>query len=122
MRSRIHYLVTKLYEQRGYQIKHTVTMEGTSGLIQSFNLFATKTGASHVIQIMDWKRTVGVNMVINLDKAAADVGIPDAVIVAEKFSDHAKAYAKRRGLTLLTKQELTAQTHDENSKLQTPRV
>jgi hypothetical protein len=109
MRSRIHYLVTKLYERRGYQIKHTVTMEGNSGLIQSFNLFATKTGASHVIQIMDWKRTVGVNMVI-LDKAATDVGIPNAVIVAEKFSDHAKAYAKRRGLTLLTKQELTAQT------------
>ena len=112
MRSRFNSLVTKLYKQRGYQIKHTVIMEGASGLMQSFNLLATKTDSSHVIQIMDWKRTVGVNMVINLDKAATDVGVPDAVIVAEKFSDHAKAYAKRRGLTLLTKQELTNQIHE----------
>jgi hypothetical protein len=58
---------------------------------------------------MDWKRTVGVNMVINMDRAAADIGVPGAVIVAENFSDHAKAYAKRRGLTLITRHELTNQ-------------
>lgn len=117
MCTRLHSLVTKLYKQRGYQIKHIVIMEGASGLIQSFHLLATKADSSHVIQIMDWKRTVGVNMVINMDKAATDVGVPGAVIVAEKFSDHAKAYAKRRGLTLLTKQELTDQLREQGSKI-----
>jgi len=110
MHTRIHNLVTRLYKQRGYQIKRNVIMEGASGLIQSFNLLATKADSSHVIQIMDWKRTVGVNMVINMDKAAADVSVPSAVIIAEKFSDHAKAYAKRKGLILITRHELANQT------------
>jgi hypothetical protein len=49
---------------------------------------------------------VGVNMVINLDKAAADVGLPNPIMIAEKFSGHAKAYANRRGILLLTKREI----------------
>ena len=109
MSPRICALVTKLYKQRGYRVKRNVVLEGASGLIQSFNLLATKPDSEHVIQIMDWKRAVGVNMVINMDKAATDVGVPGAIIISEKFSDHAKAYAKRRGLTLLTKRDLTNQ-------------
>jgi len=116
MYTRIHKLVTRLYKQRGYQLKRNVVLEGTSGLIQSFNLLATKADSSQVIQIMDWKRTVGVNMVINMDRAAADAGVPGAVIVAEKFSDHAKAYAKRRGLTLITRHELANQIREQQSK------
>lgn len=55
-------------------------------------------------------------MVINMDRAAADAGVPGAVIVAEKFSDHAKAYAKRRGLILITRHELANQIREQQSK------
>jgi len=54
------------------------------------------------VWIREWKRTVGVNMVINMDKAAEDVGIPGPVMTSSKFSGHAKAYANRRGVTLFT--------------------
>ena len=56
--------------------------------------------------IKDWRRTVGVNMVINIDKAAEDVGFPKPIIISGKFSGHAKAYANRRGITLLSKQQI----------------
>jgi len=45
-------------------------------------------------------------MIINVDKAAADVGFPNPIVISEKFSGHAKAYANRRGVTLLTKREI----------------
>jgi hypothetical protein len=45
-------------------------------------------------------------MIINMDKTAEDVGIPGPVMISEKFSGHAKAYANRRGVTLLTKREI----------------
>jgi hypothetical protein len=45
-------------------------------------------------------------MIINIDKAAEDVGFPKPIIIAEKFSGHAKAYANRRGITLLSKRQI----------------
>jgi hypothetical protein len=45
-------------------------------------------------------------MVINIDNAAEDVSHPKPIIIAEKFSGHAKAYANRRGITLLSKQQI----------------
>ena len=45
-------------------------------------------------------------MVINLDKASEDVGFPRPILVSGKFSGHAKAYANRHGITLLTKHEI----------------
>ena len=49
-------------------------------------------------------RTVGVNIVINIDKASADVGLSQS---RSSFSGHAKAYA-RRGVTLLTTRQISA--------------
>jgi hypothetical protein len=51
-------------------------------------------------------------MVINIDRASADVGISSPIIVAEVFSDHAKAYANRRGVTLITKREILSQVSE----------
>jgi hypothetical protein len=47
-----------------------------------------------------------VNIIINIDKASSDVGLATPIIVGEKFSDHAKAYANRRKITLLTTQQV----------------
>ena len=46
-------------------------------------------------------------MIINIDKASEDVGLSSPIIVGEKFSDHAKSYANRRKITLLTKRQIT---------------
>jgi len=58
--------------------------------------------------VKDWKRTVGVNIVINIDKASEDIGFTRPILVAGNFSDHARAYSNRnrRGIQLLTKSEI----------------
>lgn len=99
-------LAVTYFRQRGYRIEKDVFLEGFSGLSRSFDLLIRKGNEQHLVWIRDWKRTVGVNMVINMDMASEDVGIPNPMMISEKFSGHAKAYANRRGVTLLTKHQI----------------
>ena len=99
-------LAVKYFRQNGYQTEKDMVMEGVSGLSRQFDLIIRRGKEKRSVWIKDWNRTVGVNMVINIDKAAEDVGVPKPIIIAEKFSGHAKAYANRRGITLLSKQQI----------------
>ena len=94
------------FRQRGYRIEKDVFLEGFSGLPRTFDLLIRKGKEQHLVWIRDWKRTVGVNMVINMDRASEDVRVPNPIMISEKFSGHAKAYATRRGVTLLTKRQI----------------
>jgi hypothetical protein len=101
-----HHVVT-YFRQKGYNIERDSIWEGkASGLPHKFDLLVRKGKEQRLVWIRAWKRTVGVNMVINMDKAAEDVGLPSPIMISEKFSGHAKAYANRRGVTLLTKNEI----------------
>jgi len=99
-------LASKYFRQNGYKIEKDAVLEGVSGLPRKFDLVIRKGKEKRSVWIKDWKRTVGVNMVINMDKAAEDVGFPKPIIISEKFSGHAKAYANRRGVTLLSRREI----------------
>jgi len=99
--------VATYFRHKGYRIERDIVWEGkASGLTHKFDLIISKGSEQRLVWIREWKRTVGVNMVINMDKAAEDVGIPGPIMIASKFSGHAKAYANRRGVTLLTKHEI----------------
>jgi len=99
-------LATKYLRKKGYKVEPEITLEGASGVLHRFELLITKSNEKRVIQIRSWKRTVGVNAVINLDKASDDVGLKKPIMISEKFSSHAKAYANRKGIILLTKREI----------------
>jgi hypothetical protein len=99
-------LAVKYFRQNGYQTERDTVLEGVSGVSRRFDLVIRRGKEKRSVWIKDWNRTVGVNMVINIDKAAEDVGFPKPIIIAEKFSGHAKAYANRRGVTLLSKQQI----------------
>ena len=105
-RSSLTNLAVKYFRQNGYEIEKDTVLEGVSGLPRRFDLVIRKGRERRSVWIKDWKRTVGVNMVINIDKAAEDVGFPKPIIISEKFSGHAKAYANRRGVTLLLKRQI----------------
>jgi len=47
-----------------------------------------------------------VNVIIGLDKASEDVSLSNPILIGEKFSDHAKSYANRRKVMLLTKRQI----------------
>lgn len=99
--------VVTYFRQKGYKIERDSLHEGRkSGLSHKFDLIIRKSSEQRLVWIRAWRRTVGVNMVINMDKAAEDVGIPGPIMISQQFSGHAKAYANRRGITLLTKREI----------------
>jgi len=99
-------LAAKYFRQNGYKIEKDTVLEGTSGLMRKFDMVIRKGKEEHSVWIKDWKRTVGVNIVINIDKASEDVGLPKPIMISEKFSGHAKAYANRRGIMLLSKRQI----------------
>ncbi|MGB9714176.1 MAG: restriction endonuclease [Candidatus Bathyarchaeales archaeon] len=99
----------RYFKKAGYKIEHEATvLEGFCGVSRRFDLIVQKGRASHGVWVRDWKRTIGINVVINLDKASEDVGLANPIIIGEKFSDHAKSYANRRKIILLTKQQILA--------------
>ncbi len=92
----------RYFRKEGYKVEQEKTaLEGFSGILRTFDLIVQKGRVAQGVWIRDWNRTIGVNLVINIDKASEDVKLSDPIIVGEKFSDHAKSYANRRKITLL---------------------
>jgi hypothetical protein len=99
-------LVTSYFKQKGYSITENPSLDGFSGVTHVFDLLIQKSQEKRLVWFRDWNRTVGVNMVIKMDNAAEDVAIPKPIMISYQFSGHARAYANRRGLILLTKTEI----------------
>ena len=98
----------RYFKKEGYKIEQENTaLEGFTGVASKFDLIVQKGRVAQGVWIRDWNRTIGVNLVINIDKASVDVGLSSPIIIGEKFSDHAKSYANRRKITLLSKQKMT---------------
>ncbi len=97
----------RFFKKEGFKVEHEKTiLEGFSGISREFDLIVQKGQGEHGVWIKDWNRTIGVNLVINIDKASEDVHLSSPIIVGEKFSDHAKSYANRRKVTLIPKQKM----------------
>jgi hypothetical protein len=100
-------LVIRYFRKEGYRVnRETTNFEGFSGISRKFDLIVQKGRTAQGVWIRDWKRTIGVNVIINLDKASEDVKLSNPILVGEKFSDHARSYANRRKIMLLTKRQM----------------
>lgn len=99
-------LAVKYFKIKDYIVHRDVLFEGKSGLIQKFDLLVERADDRHLVSIKDWKRTVGVNMIVKIDKASLDVGVPNPIVIAPTFSDHAKAYANRQRIKLIVKRNI----------------
>ena len=100
-------LARRYFRKKGYKVQSETTLEGYRGLSRKFDLIVQKSRLVQGVWIRDWKRTIGVNVVINLDKASEDVGFKNPILIGGKFSGHAKSYANRRKITLLTKRRMS---------------
>jgi galactitol-specific phosphotransferase system IIB component len=106
--SNLIHAVIQYFKKEGFKVDQSKTaFEGFSGVTAKFDLIVQKGHVAQGVWIRDWNRTIGVNVIINVDKASDDVGLSRPIIVGEKFSDHAKSYANRRKITLLTKRQMT---------------
>ncbi|MCW4009590.1 MAG: hypothetical protein NWF05_03095 [Candidatus Bathyarchaeota archaeon] len=100
-------LAVTYFKKEGFIVKgKAVSVEGDSGILRQFDLVVQKGRDEQVVWVRDWNRTIGVNVIIGLDTASADVKMPNPIMIGEKFSDHAKSYSNRRKIMLLTKHKL----------------
>jgi galactitol-specific phosphotransferase system IIB component len=100
-------LAVRYFKKEGYKVEQKdTTLEGVSGTTRRFDLIVQKGRVAQGVWIRDWNRTIGVNVIINSDKASEDVSLSSPIIIGEKFSDHAKSYANRRKITLLAKRQV----------------
>ena len=100
-------LAARYFKKEGYKVKQEMaSLEGFSGITRKFDLIVQKGRVEQGVWIRDWKRTIGVNVIIGLDMASDDVGLSNPIIIGEKFSDHAKSYSNRRKIILLTRQKI----------------
>lgn len=107
----------KLFRKRGYVAKRKALCEGASGTLYMFDLMISKDEEKRIVWIKNYEKTVGVNEVIKSDRAAADVNTSNPIVIGNRFSDHAKAYSRRRGVTIMTGSEVLALLEEP----QTPR-
>jgi len=100
-------LAIRYFKKEGYKVeREATTLDGFSGISRKFDLIIQKGRVTQGVWIRDWDRTIGVNVVIGLDKASEDVSLSNPILIGEKFSDHAKSYANRRKIMLLTKRQI----------------
>jgi hypothetical protein len=106
-RSHLTDLAAAYFKKEGYKVNsQDVKLEGHSGVSRHFDLIVQKGRLEQGVWVRDWNRTIGVNVIINLDTSSEDVDLSSPVMIGEKFSDHAKSYSNRRKITLLTKQKI----------------
>lgn len=106
-RLRLTELAAQYFKKEGFKVKNDeLALDGFSGISRRFDLIVQKGRVEQGVWVRDWNRTIGVNIIIGLDTASADVGLSNPIMVGEKFSDHAKSYSNRRKITLLTKQKI----------------
>ncbi len=106
-RSQLVDLAAQYFKKEGYKvINEDSALEGFSGISRKFDFIVQKGRVEQGVWVRDWNRTIGVNIIIGLDTASADVGLSNPIVIGEKFSDHAKSYSNRRKITLLTKQKI----------------
>jgi galactitol-specific phosphotransferase system IIB component len=99
--------VMRYFKKEGFKVEQeATTLEGFSGISTKFDLIVQKGRVAQGVWIRDWNRTIGINLIINIDKASDDVRLSNPIIVGDKFSDHVKSYANRRKITLLTKRQI----------------
>jgi hypothetical protein len=108
-RSALTDLAIQYFKKEGFKVNgENVAIEGHSGVARHFDLVVQKGRLEQGVWVRDWNRTIGVNVIINLDTSSEDADLTNPIMIGEKFSDHAKSYSNRRKITLLTKQKISS--------------
>ncbi|MBS7639106.1 restriction endonuclease [Candidatus Bathyarchaeota archaeon] len=98
-------LAIQYFTRRGYTIDKNPNRSDMPST-KRCDLIVRRGSEVYPVWIKDWNRTIGVNVVINIDKVAQSAGFTSPILIAEKFSEHAKAYASRRGIRLLARTDI----------------
>ncbi len=106
MRRSLKELAARYFRRLGYTIEMDVELGDDVGKIHKIDMVVRKKGEVRPVWIKDWKRTIGVNIIIGVDTEAEELGLGPPIVIGTRFSDRARSYANRRGITLLTPLDL----------------
>jgi len=106
MRKPLRELAIRYFRRLGYTVEEDVELDDRTGRTHRVDLLVRRGSEVRPVWIKDWRRTVGVNVVINADLEAEKLGLDSPVLIGTRFSDRARSYANRKGITLLTPLDL----------------
>jgi len=106
MRRPLKELAMRYFRRLGYSVELDVEVSDRAGRVHRLDMLIKRDKDVRPVWIKEWRRTVGVNVIINVDTEAEELGLGRPVIVGTRFSDRARSYASRKGITLLTPADL----------------
>jgi len=106
MRRPLKELAMRYFRRLGYAIEVDVELDDPTGRSHRVDMLVRRGDDVRPVWVKDWRRTVGVNVVISVDTEAEELGLGKPILVGTRFSERARSYASRRGITLLTPSDL----------------
>ena len=109
----------KFFQIKGFTTREQVRLRGKSGQNHDFNMLLSQSGdkeknsenledIGYGVLIKDWKRSIGVNVIIKFDQMIEDSGLEGGIIVGNDFSANAQNFAKKCGIVSYSRGELVS--------------
>ena len=106
MRRGLRELAVRYFRRLGYRVEQDIELDDPAGRTHRLDMLVRKGDEVRPVWIKEWRRTVGVNVVIGVDVEAEELNLGPPIIIGTRFSDRARSYASRKGITLLTEDDL----------------
>ncbi len=107
----LYQLAYSFFKEMGFEIKEQITLIGTSGKRYQFDM-AIKTNLDDLeinevlVKIINWKRAVGVDRLIRLERILNDLQNRKGLVISNSFSEPAIKFAKKHGLITYQRKHL----------------
>ncbi|MFX0097225.1 MAG: restriction endonuclease [Candidatus Hodarchaeota archaeon] len=101
-------LAVEFFETQGYKVTEDEIVKSKYSIDL---LIKEREDILHGVVVKDWKRTVGVNVLLRLDRAISKAGLQQGIVVGPSFSSHARSYANKRKIKLITYSEVRKHLH-----------
>jgi hypothetical protein len=98
-------LTIEYFKSKGYKVEKVNRIDKPYNT-PKLDLIVYKGQKKYPVLVKDWKRTVGVNVIIKFDNYTEKKKFSNPIFIANYLSAHVKAYATRRGITILNRLEL----------------
>jgi len=107
----LYHLAYAFFKEMNFEIKEQITLIGASGKRYHFDMVIRSPKKDLeinevLVKIIDWKRTVGVDRLIRIERMLNDLQNPKGLIISNAFSEPAIKFAKKHGLITYQKEHL----------------
>lgn len=100
-------LAYRYFTRKGFNIDFNVEMKRDDGKKQNVDMVVTdKAGNKIGVLVVNWDRSIGVNVIRKLSRIVHGTPLKDGIIVGVTFSEHSRRFAKDYEVQLLSKSRI----------------